>query len=65
MAKEEWASLMDEDEFRFVPVEGQFDTASVEKHVAALDFAFRDKAKPDTFVVCAAPKTRTPLFLPS
>jgi hypothetical protein len=49
---------LDEDELRFVPRHGVFDTEAIARHLATLGFSFRDEADPEMVVVAATEEER-------
>ena len=50
----ELLAQLDEDELRFVPREGAFDTEQIAKHLASVGYSFRDEADPKMIVIAAS-----------
>lgn len=54
-------NLLEEEELRFQPLEGQFDVAEIEARIATLGFSFRDEAMPSMHVVTSTAAARDTL----
>jgi hypothetical protein len=58
MIEPELLAQLDEDELRFVPREGAFDTEQIAKHLASVGYSFRDEADPEMIVIASTPEVR-------
>ncbi len=49
---------LDEDELRFVPQDGVFDTEAIARYLTTVGHSFRDEADPEMVVIAATPEER-------